>query len=95
MVRAAGGEALQEVALAVQKAAGNMPVTACRFSGRRLAIVCRGAEEGAAEEIAERIERRLDGGPSVRTAVAYWEHGDAAGDVVERARDRLAAPARA
>lgn len=86
---AAGDDAIRATAQAVQRAAVRCGGTACRDSGRRLAILGPG-DERAAEECASDVTSELATGPSVRVAVAAWRPGDSGPDVVARARSALA-----
>jgi HD-GYP domain-containing protein (c-di-GMP phosphodiesterase class II) len=89
---AAGDEAIQRVAQAVQRAAMRCGGTACRYSGRRIALLAPGDEQ-AAEECAGEVTADLADGPSVRVVSAVWRQGESGDDVIARARAELAAPA--
>ncbi|HEX2111955.1 MAG TPA: HD domain-containing phosphohydrolase [Gaiellaceae bacterium] len=89
---AAGDEAIQRVASAVQRAAVRCGGTACRYSGRRIALLAPGDEQ-AADECAGEIANELAGGPRIRVATAVWRPGSTGEDVLRRARAALAAPA--
>ena len=87
---AAGDLALQRVARAVERAAATSGATACRYGGRRLALVVPG-DEDAARRAATAVEDDIGERPVVRTATAVWQPGDSGDHVVERARTALAA----
>jgi diguanylate cyclase (GGDEF)-like protein len=89
---AAGDEAIQRVASAVQRAAVRCGGTACRYSGRRIALLAPGDEQ-LAEDCASEIANELAAGPSIRVATAVWRPGETGDDVIRRARAALAAPA--
>jgi diguanylate cyclase (GGDEF)-like protein len=88
---AAGDEAIQRVASAVQRAAVRCGGTACRYSGRRIALLAPG-DDHTADECAGEIANELAAGPSVRVASAVWRPGETGDDVLRRARAALAAP---
>jgi diguanylate cyclase (GGDEF)-like protein len=81
-----GDEAIQTVARAVQRAAVRCGGTACRYSGRRLALVCPGADSMECERIASELAATLAEGPRVSIGAAAWQEGDDGADVVARAR---------
>jgi diguanylate cyclase (GGDEF)-like protein len=83
---AAGDEAIRSAARAVQRAAVRCGGTACRYSGRRLAIVCPGCDSARAERIAGELAGAMAGGPRVAIGAAVWQDGDQGEDVVARAR---------
>ena len=85
---AAGDDAIRTVAQALQRAAVRYGGTACRYGGRRLAIIAPG-DEHAAEECASDVSSEIGDGPSVRVVVAAWRPGDSGDDVIERARSAL------
>ena len=87
-----GDRAIQRVALAVQDSARRCGGTACRYGGRRIALLTPGGEE-AADECATEIATELAGGPSVRVATATWGAGESGEDVIARARSALAVEA--
>jgi diguanylate cyclase (GGDEF)-like protein len=82
----AGDEAIQAAAKAVQRAAVVCGGTACRYSGRRLALIAPGTDEHAAQELAATIAADLHGGRRVAVGAAMWQPGDSGFDVVARAR---------
>jgi diguanylate cyclase (GGDEF)-like protein len=84
---AAGDQALQELAHAVERVLDGMTATAGRFSGRRLAIVLPAAGHNVAAAVAARVAEGFNHGrPPVRTGIAVWQHGDHGEDVLARAR---------
>jgi HD-GYP domain-containing protein (c-di-GMP phosphodiesterase class II) len=85
---AAGDEAIRRVARAVQRAAVRCGGAACRYSGRRLALVAVG-DEAAAEECAGEVRSELGDGPSVRVVTAVWRPSESGDDVIGRARAAL------
>jgi HD-GYP domain-containing protein (c-di-GMP phosphodiesterase class II) len=89
---AAGDEAIQHVARAVEAAAVRCGGTACRDAGRRLALVVPG-DEAAADECSSELSSVLDDGPSVRIASATWRPRESGDDVIARARAGLREPA--
>jgi HD-GYP domain-containing protein (c-di-GMP phosphodiesterase class II) len=88
----AGDEAIQRVASAVQRAAARCGGTACRFSGRRIALIAPGDDQ-TADDCAGEIATELGDGPSIRVVSAVWRPGETGADVIRRARGGLAAPA--
>jgi diguanylate cyclase (GGDEF)-like protein len=90
----AGDNAIVAAARAVQRAAVRCGGTACRFSGRRLALVCPDCDAQTAERIVAELADALADGPRVAIGAAAAQPGDQAVDVVARARLALApAPA--
>ncbi len=87
---AAGDEAIVTAGRAIQRAAVRCGGTACRYSGRRLALVCPGSDASAAERIASELGEALADGPRAAIGAAGWAAGDQAEDVVARARLALA-----
>jgi len=88
---AAGDELLQEAARAVQRAASRCGGTACRYSGRRLAMLIPETEAGAAEALARELEMDLDSrSTDAATGVAAWHEGESGAEVLTRARLALA-----
>jgi diguanylate cyclase (GGDEF)-like protein len=83
---AAGDSAILTVARAVQREAIRCGGTACRYSGRRVALVCPGADASKIDHIASELSAALAGGPRVAVGSAAWQEGDEAEDVVARAR---------
>jgi diguanylate cyclase (GGDEF)-like protein len=83
---AAGDEAIRTAARAIQRAAVRCGGTACRYSGRRLALVCPSCDGSEAERIAAELGTALADGVRVAVGAAAWQEGDDAADVVARAR---------
>ena len=83
---AAGDEAIRAVARAVQRAAVRCGGTACRYSGRRVALVVPEADDGVVDNVRDEIAAGLADGPRVVVGAALWHEGDSAFDVVARAR---------
>ena len=83
---AAGDDAIRTVARAIQRAAVRCGGTACRYSGRRLALVCPGSDATAIEHIAGELSNALADGPRVAVGSAWWQEGDQGEDVIARAR---------
>ena len=83
---AAGDEAIRAVARAIQRAAVRCGGTACRYSGRRLALVCPRTDAAGIENAAAELATALADGPRVALGSAAWQDGDAGEDVVARAR---------
>jgi diguanylate cyclase (GGDEF)-like protein len=86
----AGDEAIQIAGKAVQQAAVICGGTACRYSGRRLALIAPGADEEQAQRLASVIAGELADGPRVAVGAAVWHPGDSGIDVIGRARLALA-----
>ena len=89
---AAGDEAIRRVGQAVQRAAVRCGGTACRYSGRRLALVTMG-DDRTAEECAGEITTEIGGAAAVRLATAVWREGESGDEVIARARAALDQPA--
>ncbi|MEA2428390.1 MAG: hypothetical protein QOF37_2018 [Thermoleophilaceae bacterium] len=87
---AAGDRAIVGVARAIQRAAVRCGGTACRYSGRRLALVCPGTDAAGAEGLAAELGGALADGPRTAIGSAGWAAGDRGEDVVARARLALA-----
>ncbi len=83
---AAGDEAIQAVARAVQRYAQQQGGTAARYSGRRLCVIAPGVDEKGFEQLAAQMVEEMREGPEVRVAVATWSPGDSGEAVLERAR---------
>ena len=90
---AAGDDAIRAVARAAEKLAADAGGTACRCSGRRVAVLFSGADEEAGEALARELERELGGDPRIVTKIAAWQPDDDGDDVIDRARQRLVAEA--
>jgi diguanylate cyclase (GGDEF)-like protein len=90
----AGDEAIRMAARAVQRCAVRCGGTACRYSGRRLALIVPGVDQAKVDEVVADLIGSLADGPRVAVGAAAWRDGDSGGDVVARARLALApAPA--
>jgi len=88
---AAGDAAIQEAARALQRAASRSGGIACRYSGRRLALLAPETDATSGEALAHEITMDLgDAGARVDTGVAAWETGETGEQVVARARLALA-----
>ncbi|MDQ3867546.1 MAG: HD domain-containing protein, partial [Actinomycetota bacterium] len=88
---AAGDEAIQRVARTVQRVAARSGGRACRYSGRRIALIAPG-DERAGEQCANEIAAALLDGPRVHAACAVWRPGESGDDVISRARAELETP---
>jgi diguanylate cyclase (GGDEF)-like protein len=82
----AGDEAIRAAAKAVQRAAVMCGGTACRYSGRRLALIAPRTNADTAARLASMIAGDLQGGARVAVGAAVWQPGDSGFDVVARAR---------
>ena len=60
--------------------------TACRYSGRRLALIAPRTNADSAAQLASMIAGDLQGGARVAVGAATWQPGDSGFDVVARAR---------
>ena len=66
--------------------------TACRYGGKRLAVLAPDMAEEAAAALGRDLEAQLEAdGPAARAAVAEWRPGDPPTAAVARARLALAA----
>jgi GGDEF domain-containing protein len=82
----AGDEAIRAAGKAVQRAAVLCGGTACRYSGRRLALIAPATGDEEANRLASHIGGDLQGGARVAIGCAVWQPGDSGLDVVARAR---------
>jgi diguanylate cyclase (GGDEF)-like protein len=82
----AGDAAIVSAARAVQRAAVRCGGTACRYNGRRLALVCPDCDATNAERIVAELAAALADGPRTAIGAAVWQAGDQGEDVVARAR---------
>ena len=88
----AGDRAIVETARAASRVAARCGGTACRYGGRRLAVLAPATTEEAAAALGRDLELELNGGgPAVRAAAAAWRPGDPSAAVIARARMALAA----
>jgi len=91
---AAGDDMIQEAAHALQRAASRCGGTACRYSGRRLALLVPETDSAAAEALARELEMDLDSrSTEAATGVAAWQEGESGTEVITRARLALAVEA--
>ena len=86
---AAGDQAIQTAARAVQRVAVRHGGIACRYDDHRLALVAPGTDEQAVALLVEEISADLEDGPKVHAVTAVWRPGDTGDDVIDRARARL------
>ena len=86
---AAGDEAIQDVARAVERAGKAWGATACRLSGRCLALLVTGAGDEVVDRLVEQLGGELADGPAVRLSCAVWRPGDSGDDVIARARSQF------
>jgi diguanylate cyclase (GGDEF)-like protein len=89
---AAGDQAIQTAARAVQRVAARHGGTACRYSGRRLGLILPGADEQTTELYTAEISADLKDDPKVRITDSTWRPRDTGDNVIERARARLSHP---
>jgi diguanylate cyclase (GGDEF)-like protein len=88
---AAGDRAIMDVARVVSDVAARVRGTACRYGGRRLAVLAPATTSEAAAALGRDVERLVETtGHAVRTAVAEWRVGDPPSAPVARARLDLA-----
>ena len=80
-----------EVARAVSDVAAQVHGTACRYGGRRLALLAPAISGEGAAALGRDVERALEAdGPAVRTAAGEWRPGDPPTAAISRARLELA-----
>jgi len=90
----AGDRLIQTAARHTQRAAARTGGTAFRMSGRRLALLIPGGEDGVPPEtLLEEVRTEFLAGPTVRFTMAEWRPGEPGAEVLERARAALAAAA--
>jgi diguanylate cyclase (GGDEF)-like protein len=82
----AGDEAIRATAKAVQRSAMLCGGTACRCSGRRVALIAPATDEEQAQRLASVIAGDLAAGPRTAIGCAVWRPGDTGFDVIARAR---------
>ena len=88
---AAGDRAIVEVAHAISDVAAQVRGSACRYGGRRLAVLVPASTAEGATAVGRDIEGALNGvGPDVRTAAGEWRPGDPPTAAITRARRALA-----
>jgi diguanylate cyclase (GGDEF)-like protein len=87
---AAGDDTIQAVARAAQREASRAGGTACRMSGRRIAVVLPDASEERGWEIARAVSAQLDDAACKTSAgAAAWQPGDSGAAVLARAEAAL------
>ena len=86
---AAGDEAIRAAAAAVQRASARCSGFACRYSGRRLALIAPRVDEREGERVASEIAAELEGDPEVRIGVVEWRAGDDVHDMVTRLNEQM------
>lgn len=86
---AAGDEAIRKVAASLQRASARCNGFACRYSGRRLALIAPRADERMGERLGSQIASELEGEPVVRVGVAEWRAGDDVHAMVARATQEV------
>jgi diguanylate cyclase (GGDEF)-like protein len=91
---AAGDAAIKRLAQAVEQAAVRAAGTACRYSGRTIALLVPGAGAEAVEALAANV-REAAGELDVTTSCAAWSPGETARQTIERARADLSLNPRA
>ncbi len=85
---AAGDAALQEVASVFQRAGARCAGFAFRASGRTMALLVPGCDEGQASDLANSLRSELEDGPAVTLGQAAWTPGDDGERVIERAMEQ-------
>ena len=91
---AAGDDTLQAVARAAQREASRAGGTACRMSGRRIAVVVPGASEDTGWELARAVSAQVaDRECETSVGAAAWQPGDSGAAVLARAEAALGAGA--
>jgi HD-GYP domain-containing protein (c-di-GMP phosphodiesterase class II) len=88
---AAGDEVIRRAAQAMQRAAVRCAGTACRYSGRRIALLMAG-DERAVDECAGEVTNELGAAAAARIATAVWRPGESGDEVIARARAALDGP---
>jgi diguanylate cyclase (GGDEF)-like protein len=87
---AAGDRVLVHAARALERLIATDGGIACRYSGRRLALVMPGCGVEELSALVQRIAAGVDAdGVEVRVGAASWEPGDEAPDVVARVRQAI------
>ena len=86
---AVGDEAIRRAAAAVQRASGRCNGFACRYSGRRLALIAPRVDERAGERMASEIAAELEGDPEVRIGVVEWRAGEDVHDMLGRLNEQM------
>ncbi len=87
---AAGDRAIVEAARVIADVAAGVNGTACRYGGRRLAVLAPAIAAEGADALGRDVERMLeDAGVAVRTAGGEWRPGDPPTAAISRARSAL------
>ena len=86
----AGDEEIRAVARGLQRVAARIGGTACRYGGRRLALIGSDVDEEHARRLAEEIAEEIAGAPPVRVGSSAWRPGDDGESVIVRARAGIA-----
>ena len=89
----AGDRLIQVAARNAQRTAARYGGTAYRFSGRRLAIVTRLADDENGDHVVDALRTEFASGPSVRTTLSVLREAEPPLDALERARRSLLEPA--
>jgi GGDEF domain-containing protein len=89
---AAGDRALLIASRATQLAAARVGGTVYRDSGRRLVVMVKGTPTGATHDLADELHTEFAIGPRVSVGITTGRPGEAAPDVLARARDALPEP---
>jgi diguanylate cyclase (GGDEF)-like protein len=79
----AGDDLLRQAARCVEKVAAACGGTACRYSGRRFALVVPAPDAATAERIGDEVSEEL-GEIDARVTIAGWKPGDGHADVMAR-----------
>ena len=88
----AGDRVIQIAARNAQRMAVRYGGTAYRVSGRRFAIVTTVGDDGQEEHLLDALRTEFLAGPSIRTTLSVLRAGDAASEMLDRARRALADP---
>ena len=88
----AGDRVIQIAARNAQRMAVRYGGTAYRVSGRRFAIVTTVGDDGHEEHLLDALRTEFLAGPSIRTTLSVLRAGDAASEMLDRARRALADP---
>jgi diguanylate cyclase (GGDEF)-like protein len=86
---AAGDGRIRAAARVLQKEAGALGGTACRYSGGRLAAILPDLREAEVRSVTAEFSGALGDVAKTRVAAAVWRPGDSGDAVVERARHLL------
>jgi HD-GYP domain-containing protein (c-di-GMP phosphodiesterase class II)/GGDEF domain-containing protein len=88
----AGDRVIQIAARNAQRMAVRYGGTAYRVSGRRFAVVTTVGDDGQEDHLLDALRTEFLAGPSIRITLSVLRAGDAASDVLDRARRALADP---